>query len=68
MPGAVGRTSTFALCNVTLPWVVQLAQQGIDQAIASSKPLQEALNVRRGKVTNEAVAKTFGYPYEPQLQ
>jgi alanine dehydrogenase len=68
MPGAVGRTSTFALCNVTLPWVVQLAQQGIDQAIAASKPLQEALNVRRGKVTNEAVAKTFGYPYEPQLQ
>ena len=68
MPGAVGRTSTFALCNVTLPWVVQLAQQGIDQAISASKPLQEALNVRRGKVTNEAVAKTFGYPYEPQLQ
>jgi len=68
MPGAVGRTSTFALCNVTLPWVVQLAQQGIDQAIAGSKPLQEAMNVRRGKVTNEAVAKTFGYPYEPQLQ
>ena len=68
MPGAVGRTSTFALCNVTLPWVVQLAQQGIDQGIAASKPLQEALNVRRGKVTNEAVAKTFGYPYEPQLQ
>ena len=68
MPGAVGRTSTFALCNVTLPRVVQLAQQGIDQAISASKPLQEALNVRRGKVTNEAVAKTFGYPYEPQLQ
>lgn len=63
MPGAVGRTSTFALCNVTLPWVVQLAQQGIEPAIAASKPLREALNVQRGKVTNEAVAKTFGYPY-----
>ena len=63
MPGAVGRTSTFALCNVTLPWVVQLAQQGIESAIAASKPLREALNVHRGKVTNEAVAKTFGYPY-----
>ena len=63
MPGAVGRTSTFALCNVTLPWVVQLAQQGIEPAILSSKPLREALNVHRGKVTNEAVAKTFGYPY-----
>jgi len=63
MPGAVGRTSTFALCNVTLPWVVQLAQQGIEPAIAASKPLRESLNVHRGKVTNEAVAKTFGYPY-----
>lgn len=65
MPGAVGRTSTFALCNVTLPWVVQLAQQGIDKAIAQSRPLQESLNVREGRVTNEAVAKTFGYLYEP---
>jgi alanine dehydrogenase len=63
MPGAVGRTSTFALCNVTLPWVVQLAQQGIEAAIGASKPLRESLNVHLGKVTNEAVAKTFGYPY-----
>ena len=63
MPGAVGRTSTFALCNVTLPWIVQLAQQGIEPAISASKPLRESLNVHRGKVTNEAVAKTFGYPY-----
>jgi len=67
MPGAVGRTSTFALCNVTLPWVVQLAQNGIDKAIAQSRPLQESLNVREGTVTNEAVAKTFGYQYEPSF-
>ncbi len=67
MPGAVGRTSTFALCNVTLPWVVQLAQHGIDKAIAQSRPLQESLNVREGRVTNEAVAKTFGYQYEPSF-
>ncbi len=67
MPGAVGRTSTFALCNVTLPWVVQLAQNGIDKAIAQSRPLQESLNVREGRVTNEAVAKTFGYQYEPSF-
>lgn len=67
MPGAVGRTSTFALCNVTLPWVVQLAQHGIDKAIAQSRPLQESLNVRDGRVTNEAVAKTFGYQYEPSF-
>lgn len=67
MPGAVGRTSTFALCNVTLPWVVQLAHNGIDKAIAQSRPLQESLNVREGRVTNEAVAKTFGYQYEPSF-
>lgn len=67
MPGAVGRTSTFALCNVTLPWVVQLAQSGIEKAIAQSRPLQESLNVRDGRVTNEAVAKTFGYQHEPSF-
>jgi alanine dehydrogenase len=67
MPGAVGRTSTFALCNVTLPWVVQLAQSGIEKAIAQSRPLQESLNIRDGRVTNEAVAKTFGYQHEPSF-
>jgi alanine dehydrogenase len=63
MPGAVGRTSTFALCNVTLPWVVQIAEHGIDQCITSSKPLRDSLNIHRGKVTNQAVAQTFGLPY-----
>lgn len=61
MPGAVGRTSTFALCNVTLPWVIQLAK-GIDPAIAQSKPLMDSLNVYRGKVSNQAVAETFELP------
>jgi alanine dehydrogenase len=59
MPGAVGRTSTFALCNVTLPWVLQLADAGISEAIARSPALQAALNIRAGKITNDAVAKTF---------
>ena len=59
MPGAVGRTSTFALCNVTLPWVVQLADVGVDKCIANSKALRDALNVHKGKVTNLAVAQTF---------
>jgi alanine dehydrogenase len=63
MPGAVGRTSTFALCNVTLPWVVQLAEQGVDKCIAKSQPLRDSLNVHRGKVTNQAVAQTFGMEY-----
>ncbi len=59
MPGAVGRTSTFALCNVTLPWVLQLATIGIDNAIASSPALTAALNIRDNRITNQAVAKTF---------
>lgn len=63
MPGAVGRTSTFALCNVTLPWVVQLADNGIEKAISNSKPLRESLNVHAGNVTNQAVAQTFDLPY-----
>ncbi|MEX2175015.1 MAG: alanine dehydrogenase [Pirellulaceae bacterium] len=65
MPGAVGRTSTFALCNVTLPWVLQLANAGIDAACQSSPPLASAVNVRAGKITNLAVAETFGLRYAP---
>jgi alanine dehydrogenase len=65
MPGAVGRTSTFALCNVTLPWVIRLAGSGVEGAIEKSQPLRESLNVHHGKITNEAVAETFGLPYEP---
>ncbi len=60
MPGAVGRTSTYALCNVTLPWVLQLANAGIDEAIAKSPPLSAAMNIRNHRITNVAVAKTFG--------
>jgi alanine dehydrogenase len=66
MPGAVGRTSTFALCNVTLPWVLQLARLGVDRAIAESPPLASAANIVRGRVTNQAVAETFCLPLEPQ--
>jgi alanine dehydrogenase len=62
MPGAVGRTSTFALCNVTLPWVLTLANRGIQAAIAGSKPLAAALNIDAGEITNQAVAETFGLP------
>jgi alanine dehydrogenase len=65
MPGAVGRTSTFALCNATLPWVIKLAKLGLDQAVASEVPLRLATNVSRGKVTNQAVAETFNLTYQP---
>lgn len=59
MPGAVGRTSTYALCNVTLPWVLQLANQGIENAVSKSPALTSAMNIHRGKITNEAVETTF---------
>jgi alanine dehydrogenase len=64
MPGAVGRTSTFALCNVTLPWVLQLANRGLESAMRDLAPLASAVNIHAGKVTNQAVAETFGMPYE----
>ena len=64
MTGAVGRTSTFALCNVTLPWVMQLARLGIGSAMRQSPPLASAANIHRGRVTNEAVAETFGLKCE----
>src|SRR5262249_17167969 len=60
MPGAVGRTSTYALTNVTLPYVLQLARKGLDRAIGENAALKEGVNIRGGKVTNPAVAETFG--------
>lgn len=63
MPGAVGRTSTFALCNVTLPWALRIAQLGIDEAAKKYCPVASAINIRGGQVTNKAVAETFGFEY-----
>ncbi len=64
MPGAVGRTSTFALCNVTLPWVMKIARHGMEAA-AKSKSIAHAMNIFDGQVTNQAVAETFGLTYNP---
>ena len=63
MPGAVGRTSTFALCNVTLPWAIQLAEKGLDKAVTSSPSISAALNIHDGQITNRAVADSFGLPF-----
>ncbi len=60
MPGAVGRTSTYALTNVTLPYVLQLAKKGLDRALRENLALTHGVNIRQGKVTNPAVAATFG--------
>ncbi|MGQ9573906.1 MAG: alanine dehydrogenase [Thermoguttaceae bacterium] len=68
MPGAVGRTSTFALCNVTLPWVLRIADRGILQAAEDFPPVARAINIFDGQVTNKAVAATFGMPYNPRFE
>ena len=65
MPGAVGRTSTYALTNVTLPYALELANKGPDKAVKENAGLMAGLNVRAGKVTNKAVAETFGMENAP---
>jgi alanine dehydrogenase len=63
MPGAVGRTSTYALCNVTFPYALRIANQGLPAACAADPGLTEAVNMHAGRVTNRAVAETFGLKY-----
>ena len=65
MPGAVGRTSTYALCNVTLPYVLRLANQGLAAAAAADAGFANAINMHQGRVTNKPVADTFHLPYSP---
>jgi alanine dehydrogenase len=65
MPGAVPRTSTFALNNATLPFTLQLADKGARQAMLDNPHLLEGLNVHRGKVTYADVARDLGYEYVP---
>lgn len=62
MPGAVGRTSTYALTNVTLPYVLQLARKGYEKAVRDNPALAQGVNIRQGRITNPAVAETFGLP------
>ncbi|MGC9030279.1 MAG: alanine dehydrogenase [Desulfomonilaceae bacterium] len=65
MPGAVARTSTFALTNVTLPYVLKIADQGLTHAIARDSVLAKGVNLYRGKVTHEKVAQALGLEYTP---
>jgi alanine dehydrogenase len=59
MPGAVGRTSTIALCNATLPYALKIANKGFEQAAADDPGLAEGINLVRGKVTHPAVAEAL---------
>jgi len=68
MPGAVGRTSTYALCNVTLPWVLRIAERGILGAAESLRPVRQAINTFAGKITYRAVADAFQMPLDNRFE
>ncbi|WBY17216.1 alanine dehydrogenase [Erythrobacteraceae bacterium WH01K] len=65
MPGAVARTSTYALNNVTLPHALRMAKLGWKEAMRENAFLAEGLNVHKGEVTYEAVATELGYDHRP---
>ena len=65
MPGAVARTSTFALTNATLPFVLALAEKGFQRALAEDPFLCAGLNIHAGQVTHAAVAQALGLRYVP---
>jgi alanine dehydrogenase len=64
MPGAVPRTSTIALTNVTIPFAVQIANKGAKEALRTNLVLAKGLNVANGFITYEAVARDLNYPYK----
>jgi alanine dehydrogenase len=63
MPGAVPRTSTYALTNVTLPYVLKIADLGLDEAIRRDLALALGVNALEGTVTNAGVAEAHGLPF-----
>ncbi|MFQ5881257.1 MAG: alanine dehydrogenase [Candidatus Methylomirabilales bacterium] len=65
MPGALGRTSTFALTNVTLPYILEIAEKGWSRAARDNPAINKGLNVVHGKVTHPAVAEAHGMEYVP---
>jgi len=65
MPGAVPRTSAFALNNATLPYILALANRGYQRALLHDRNLANGLNIYKGKVTHEAVARDLGYTCTP---
>jgi alanine dehydrogenase len=63
MPGAVARTSTYALTNATLPYILRLTQMGVEKAVKNLFSLRQALNIQKGKITIKEVAETFNLPW-----
>lgn len=65
IPGAVARTSTIALTNVTVPYGIQIANKGYRQAALDNQAIAKGVNVLGGKITYQSVAEAHGYPYTP---
>jgi alanine dehydrogenase len=65
MPGAVGRTSTIALCNATMPYALRIASKGYEKAAAEDPGLGEGINLVGGRVTNGAVAESLHLQHQP---
>ncbi|MDH4301288.1 MAG: alanine dehydrogenase [Nitrospira sp.] len=63
MPGIVPRTSTYALTNATVPYLLRLASEGVDRAVQSDPGLAKGVNLKDGKVTCRGVADTHGLPF-----
>ena len=68
MPGAVSRTSTSALCNATMPFIIALADNGYVTAMKNNPHFLQGLNICKGQVTHEAVAQTLCYKYTTPAQ
>jgi alanine dehydrogenase len=65
MPGAVGRTSTIALCNATLPYALKIATKGYERAASEDSGFAEGINMVAGRVTNSAVAEAMHMLCQP---
>ena len=67
MPGIVPRTSTYALTNATMPYLLRLASEGVERAIRSDPGLAKGVNLKEGRVTHSGVAESHGLPFTPLL-
>ncbi len=67
IPGIVARSSTFALANLSLPYILEIANQGLEQAATEDKSLAAGVNLYHNKVTCPVVAKALQLPYQPLL-
>lgn len=65
IPSAVAKTSTFALTNVTLPYLSEIADAGLAKALKKSKALYKGVNTHKGHLTHPLVSKSLGLPYTP---